>query len=65
MKKIVTVDESGFTLTCEAGCVLQALSNYLAPMGLIVPLVSSIHFICDFKAPCNISDHVIPTILNV
>ena len=38
MNKIIDFDESYGILTCEAGCVLQDLQNYLAQRGYLMPL---------------------------
>jgi D-2-hydroxyglutarate dehydrogenase len=38
MNKIIDFDESYGILTCEAGCILQDLQNYLKDRGYIMPL---------------------------
>ncbi|KAL3281914.1 hypothetical protein HHI36_005118 [Cryptolaemus montrouzieri] len=38
MNKIISLDETAGILTCEAGCVLENLDNYLAERELMMPL---------------------------
>ena len=38
MNRVVAMDEVSGIVTVEAGCVLEQLSNYLDPLGYIVPL---------------------------
>ncbi|KAG5874102.1 hypothetical protein JTB14_005898 [Gonioctena quinquepunctata] len=38
MNEIISLDEKSGILTCQAGCILENLDNYLAEKGLIIPL---------------------------
>lgn len=38
MNKVISLDKTAGVLTCEAGCVLENLENYLAEHNLIMPL---------------------------
>ena len=38
MNRIVAMDQVSGIVTVEAGCILEQLSNYLDPLGFIVPL---------------------------
>jgi len=38
MNKIIDFDPSSGVLTCQAGCILEALDTYLAPLGYTVPI---------------------------
>lgn len=38
MNKIIDTNQAAGVLTCEAGCVLEDLSNHLAPSGLMMPI---------------------------
>jgi D-2-hydroxyglutarate dehydrogenase len=38
MNKIVDFDPSSGVLTCQAGCILETLDTYLAPLGYTVPI---------------------------
>ena len=38
MNRVVAMDEVSGIVTVEAGCILEQLSNYLDPLGYIVPL---------------------------
>ncbi|KAG7670602.1 hypothetical protein Ndes2526A_g00376 [Nannochloris sp. 'desiccata'] len=38
MNKIVDFDPISGVLTCQAGCILEALDTYLAPLGYTVPI---------------------------
>nr|XP_023019728.1 D-2-hydroxyglutarate dehydrogenase, mitochondrial-like [Leptinotarsa decemlineata] len=38
MNEIIELDEEAGILTCQAGCILENLDNYLSERGLIVPL---------------------------
>ncbi len=38
MNKIIDFDEAYGVLTCESGCILEELHNYVAPKGYGMPL---------------------------
>jgi D-2-hydroxyglutarate dehydrogenase len=38
MNKIIKLDESSSILTCESGCILQNLDDYLSKYDLMMPL---------------------------
>ena len=38
MNKIIGLDTKSSILSCQSGCILQSLTDYLDPYGLIMPL---------------------------